>query len=204
MHRQLDEEQIRIQESKTSIVDLITHFFNRSSEEEFKNQVNNPTKPNTQTAEYPNYLPAEGTVTSFVGMRWGKAHKGLDIAAPLGTPIYAAADGKVLAAGDAKDNYGKKVKLQHGTQYISLYGHMSEVNVQVGDQVKKGQKIGEVGSTGDSTGNHLHFEIYSKKLLVFSYDDPRQYIPELKAITKLYVVVKRGVLDPNKAVAKNP
>lgn len=88
-------------------------------------------------------------------------HKGIDLAAPKGTPIYAVADGKVVAADDGTwdNSYGLHVAIQHGSDYTN-YAHMSKINVKVGQSVKAGQKIGEVGSTGNSTGNHLHFEVH--------------------------------------------
>lgn len=86
-------------------------------------------------------------------------HKGLDIAAPEGTDIYAAAEGKVIAAGWNTGGYGYFVMIDHGNGYATLYGHMSKVIASNGAEVKCGDLIGEVGTTGDSTGNHLHFEV---------------------------------------------
>ena len=87
-------------------------------------------------------------------------HKGLDIAAPEGTDIYAAAEGKVIAAGWNTGGYGYFVMIDHGNGYATLYGHMSKVIASNGAEVKCGDLIGEVGTTGDSTGNHLHYTIY--------------------------------------------
>lgn len=86
-------------------------------------------------------------------------HKGLDIAAGEGTEIYAAADGKVVAAGWNTGGYGYFVMIDHGEGYVTLYAHMSKVIASNGAEVKCGDLIGEVGTTGDSTGNHLHFEV---------------------------------------------
>ena len=86
-------------------------------------------------------------------------HKGLDIAAPEGTDIYAAAEGKVIAAGWNTGGYGYFVMIDHGNGYATLYGHLSKVIASNGAEVKCGDLIGEVGTTGDSTGNHLHFEV---------------------------------------------
>ena len=86
-------------------------------------------------------------------------HKGMDIAAPSGTEIYAAADGKVIAAGWNTGGYGYFVMIDHGNGYATLYGHMSKVIAENGADVKCGELIGEVGTTGNSTGNHLHFEV---------------------------------------------
>lgn len=86
-------------------------------------------------------------------------HKGLDIAAPGGTEIYAAADGQVLAAGWNSFGYGNVVQIAHDEAYQTVYGHMSKVLVTEGQYVRRGQLIGLVGTTGNSTGNHCHFEV---------------------------------------------
>lgn len=86
-------------------------------------------------------------------------HSGLDISAPTGTPIYAANSGNVLFSGFSNWGYGQAIVLEHGGVYSTLYGHMSARNVSCGQFVTVGQLIGYVGSTGDSTGPHLHFEI---------------------------------------------
>lgn len=88
-----------------------------------------------------------------------KMHKGVDFAAPVGTNIYATADGKVVSAGAESDGYGKKVVINHGFGYQTLFGHMSRVIVRNGQSVKRGQLIGQVGNTGKSTGPHLHYEV---------------------------------------------
>lgn len=104
-------------------------------------------------------IPASGTFTSGYGSRWGTVHKGVDIAAPIGTPIYAAMDGEVISSGPAR-GYGRWIRLKHSDGSITVYGHNSKNDVQVGDTVKAGDKIGEVGNEGESTGSHLHFEIW--------------------------------------------
>jgi murein DD-endopeptidase MepM/ murein hydrolase activator NlpD len=86
-------------------------------------------------------------------------HKGLDIAAPAGTEIFAADGGTVVEAGWNDGGYGYLVMIDHGNGYVTLYGHASEVYVNAGDTVAKGQLIAAVGTTGDSTGNHCHFEV---------------------------------------------
>jgi len=86
-------------------------------------------------------------------------HKGLDIAAPGGTEIYAAADGQVIAAGWNSFGYGNVVQIAHDDSYQTVYGHMSKVLVTDGQYVRRGQLIGLVGTTGNSTGNHCHFEV---------------------------------------------
>ena len=86
-------------------------------------------------------------------------HKGIDLASPNGTPIYATADGIVAFAGVC-NGYGNFIKLNHQNGYKTGYAHMSKMTVKTNDKVKKGDLIGYVGSTGTSTGNHLHYEVY--------------------------------------------
>ena len=85
-------------------------------------------------------------------------HKGADICAAYGTPIIASDSGKVVTAG-WHYSYGNYVIIDHGNEFITLYGHLTEVDVEIGDEVKKGDVIGKMGSTGFSTGDHLHIEI---------------------------------------------
>lgn len=106
----------------------------------------------------------EYEITSLFGYRVSPVsgetgiHTGLDMAAPYGTPIYAAADGTVVDS--AWDNsYGYYIKLRHSDNTVSIYAHCSTLCADAGDEVEAGDKIAEVGSTGASTGNHLHFEV---------------------------------------------
>ena len=101
----------------------------------------------------------EGAVTSCFGPRWGRLHAGVDLAAPNGTPIRAAGAGTVVLAG-VEGGYGIAVLIDHGNGYLTHYAHMSAVTVQAGQQVKPGEQIGNEGSTGLSTGPHLHFEVH--------------------------------------------
>jgi murein DD-endopeptidase MepM/ murein hydrolase activator NlpD len=118
-------------------------------------------KPTGRLANIQNYtLPAKGDFTSAYGMRWGRMHRGIDIAGPIGTPILAAAGGKVLTAGWGEDGFGNKVEIQHPDGTITLYAHTSRVLTKVGASVHQGQQIAEIGSTGSSTGPHLHFQIH--------------------------------------------
>ncbi|KST68215.1 hypothetical protein BC008_34100 [Mastigocoleus testarum BC008] len=103
--------------------------------------------------------PAKGVLTSGYGPRWGRMHKGIDIAAPTGTPIHAAAAGIVKKAGWNRGGYGYLVDIRHPDGTITRYAHNSKLLVKKGQQVQQGQKISLMGSTGFSTGPHLHFEI---------------------------------------------
>ena len=104
--------------------------------------------------------PVSGTVTSRFGARWGRNHKGLDIGAPKGTPIKAAASGTVTVAQYGySGGYGNYVMISHGNGIQTLYGHCNSLNVSVGQSVSQGQVIAYVGNTGNSYGNHLHLEI---------------------------------------------
>jgi murein DD-endopeptidase MepM/ murein hydrolase activator NlpD len=89
-----------------------------------------------------------------------KMHKGLDFAAPQGTPIYATANGTVAVAGFTDGGYGNHVEINHGYGYETIYGHMVKVKVHSGEHVTRGEVIGWVGSTGKSTGPHCHYEIH--------------------------------------------
>ncbi|MFK8297083.1 M23 family metallopeptidase [Capnocytophaga cynodegmi] len=88
-----------------------------------------------------------------------KFHNGMDFTAPQGTPIYASGDGVVFRADDASSGYGKHVRIDHGYGYITLYAHLHEYKVKVGQKVKRGDMIGTVGNTGRSQAPHLHYEI---------------------------------------------
>jgi murein DD-endopeptidase MepM/ murein hydrolase activator NlpD len=101
--------------------------------------------------------PVNGAFTSPFGMRWGRLHAGIDIAAPTGTPIRAADSGRVAIAGWV-GGYGNYTCIQHGGALSTCYGHQSSIGVSVGQGVTQGQVIGSVGNTGNSTGPHLHFE----------------------------------------------
>jgi murein DD-endopeptidase MepM/ murein hydrolase activator NlpD len=102
-------------------------------------------------------------------------HTGIDIAAPLGTPVMAAADGLVVAVGHTKTGYGNYVVIAHGGGIATLYGHLLATNANIGDGVKRGQVIGFEGSTGYSTGPHVHFELRVNNQVI----DPMPYLPVL-------------------------
>ncbi|WP_211286101.1 M23 family metallopeptidase [Roseovarius confluentis] len=96
--------------------------------------------------------------TSGFGMRWGRMHSGTDFAAPHGTPIFSTADGVVVHAG-WQSGYGRLVKIQHEFGIETRYAHMSKLHVRKGQRVSRGDRIGDMGSTGRSTGTHLHYEV---------------------------------------------
>jgi murein DD-endopeptidase MepM/ murein hydrolase activator NlpD len=102
--------------------------------------------------------PLGGRVTSEFGPRWGTMHKGLDLAAPAGSPIRAVTGGTVRRA-DWNGGYGNAVIIDHGNGLSTLYGHAASLNVKPGQKVHAGDIIAKEGSTGDSTGPHLHFEV---------------------------------------------
>ena len=108
----------------------------------------------------PYAMPVKSTYrfTSPFGRRWGRMHAGIDLAAPSGTPIYAPASGIVTAAG-RESGYGNVVRIQHEFGFETVYAHQSKIRVKVGQQVSRGVQIGDMGSTGRSTGSHLHYEV---------------------------------------------
>ncbi|WP_346622259.1 M23 family metallopeptidase [Blastococcus montanus] len=105
-------------------------------------------------------LPVEGgRLTSGFGARWGTLHAGIDLAAPMRTPEYAAMDGVVLEAGPAS-GFGLVVYIQHDNGDVTVYGHMDEILVEPGQIVRAGDTIALLGNRGQSTGPHLHFEVH--------------------------------------------
>ncbi|WP_306210002.1 M23 family metallopeptidase [Actinoplanes sp. RD1] len=108
--------------------------------------------------EWVNPMPA-GSVTSCFGERWGRLHAGVDLAAASGTPIVSVGAGVVVSAGE-ENGYGNAVLVDHGNGYLTHYAHMSVITATVGQHVAAGDKLGEEGSTGHSTGPHLHFEVH--------------------------------------------
>ena len=109
----------------------------------------------------PTGWPTDGFISSGYGLRWNGAefHQGIDIAAEMGTPIVATADGVVTLAGWNAGGYGNMVDIDHGSGVSTRYGHASAVVVTPGQRVRRGQIIAYVGSTGHSTGPHLHYEV---------------------------------------------
>ncbi|MGZ9814934.1 peptidoglycan DD-metalloendopeptidase family protein [Peribacillus simplex] len=118
--------------------------------------------------------PADGGyISSKQGQRWGKLHKGIDIARPTTRTITAADHGIIETAGNS-GGYGNKITINHNNGYKTVYAHLDSIDVTAGQKVEKGMKIGMMGSTGHSTGVHLHFEIYKNGSLV----NPLNYISQ--------------------------
>jgi len=124
-------------------------------------------------------LPVEGPISSVFGTRRffnnqeRQPHSGVDLAAPRGTPILAPADGVIVGTGDYFFN-GRTVFIDHGQGLISMYNHMDRIAVSIGETVKRGQRIGDVGMTGRVTGPHLHWGVSLNNVRV----DPLMFVPE--------------------------
>jgi murein DD-endopeptidase MepM/ murein hydrolase activator NlpD len=103
--------------------------------------------------------PTNGIFTSGFGGRWGTTHYGIDLANKIGTPIYAVTDGTVISSGPAS-GFGLWVRILHPGGWISVYGHINRSLVHIGEKVNAGEQIAEMGNRGQSTGPHLHFEIW--------------------------------------------
>lgn len=124
-----------------------------------------PAPVTTARVSIPSRVPVEGVrLTSDYGMRWHpviggrRAHKGVDLAGPIGTPVHATADA-VVGKAEWFSSYGLYVALEHGGDIETRYGHMSRLNVSAGQHIRKGDVIGYIGTTGRSTGPHLHYEV---------------------------------------------
>ncbi|WP_230312287.1 M23 family metallopeptidase [Paracoccus lichenicola] len=109
--------------------------------------------------------------SSGFGRRWGRAHEGIDMAAPVGTPVHVTGDGVVTFAG-RQGAYGNLIKIEHELGVETRYGHLSRIRVKVGQRVSQGERIGDMGNTGRSTGPHLHYEVRMKGRAV----DPMSFI----------------------------
>lgn len=115
-----------------------------------------------------------GYVSSPIGFRWGKMHKGIDIARPSNLTIKAADNGVVVSAGWGGNAYGNKIVIDHQNGFETIYQHLSSISVNKGQTVSKGSAIGIMGATGDATGVHLHFELYKNGAL----QNPLSYLRE--------------------------
>ncbi|GAB76844.1 Murein DD-endopeptidase MepM and murein hydrolase activator NlpD, contain LysM domain [Austwickia chelonae] len=117
-----------------------------------------PPKPVVDLSRTWNAPVTGATFTSGFGPRWGTFHYGIDLAAPLGTPLRAMSSGVVTYAGQMS-GYGNIVQIRYWDGTVSYYGHMNSIAVRVGQKVQPGQFVGQLGNTGQSTGPHLHLEI---------------------------------------------
>lgn len=146
-------------------------------------QLANPVTPRGAPAKraqrpFTHPLP-NGYVTSCFGPRWGTQHNGLDVAAVSGTPIVAVAAGTVIQSGWDFTGLGYSVTIRHNNGYISLYGHASRTRVSVGEWVNVGEHVADVGSTGNSSGPHLHLGIARAQTISAMWDswvDPRDWL----------------------------
>ena len=120
-------------------------------------------------------VPAQGELTSGFGMRWGRHHRGVDIANAIGTPIHAVWDGRVIRAS-MQGGYGLTVEIEHPDGFVTRYAHCHRLLVQEGDAVVAGQTVAQMGNTGSSTGPHLHFEVITSDGVAI---DPTAKIPLL-------------------------
>lgn len=119
-----------------------------------------PALPAAAAAVRPEFVrPGAGRLTSRFGPRWGRPHTGIDLAAGTGAPVVAAADGVVLSA-QTEGGYGGVVRVQHADDTVTVYAHLSALLVEPGLAVTAGTVVGSEGSTGRSTGPHLHFEVH--------------------------------------------
>lgn len=140
--------------------------------------------------------PADGTISDTFGTRQGR-HKGIDIAGKLNSPVIAADDG-VVEKSYHSDSYGNVVFINHSNHYVTVYAHLNKRLVSEGQFVKKGEIIGNMGSSGQSTGVHLHFEIHQSK---WTYDKKFALNPEgLLGMKKVGEVVQAGVVNSGETV----
>ncbi len=137
-----------------------------------------------ERAAFPSLWPVAGTLESGYGGRRNpfggssyEYHEGQDIEAPMGAPVFATANGTVIVAG-CQNGYGNVVYIDHGNGLTTRYGHLSHIDVTVGQTIARGEMLGLVGSTGRSTGPHLHYEVRINNQPV----NPRQYLPGAEVV----------------------
>ena len=166
-----------------SVLLLVVIHFNHSLTLENEPITEKPLIPSIAHVHFtdpPSTCPLQGDceVTSGYGMRMHpiskikKLHKGIDLKAPTGTPVYATSDGEVIKVKMQTTGYGQHIVIQHDDHFKSLYAQLSRMDVKVGDQVKRGDLIGAVGSSGTSTAPHLHYEVIKDGEAV----DPEAYL----------------------------
>tara|TARA_B100000686_G_scaffold351885_1_gene452030 strand:+ start:539 stop:1024 length:486 start_codon:yes stop_codon:yes gene_type:complete len=152
---------------------LCLKFKSRATRVSFGRIPSKPSLPrtNTQKPQAGMIWPLNGRITSMYGWRRGRHHDGIDIAAPMGKPIVAAANGTVIFSG-WRSGYGRMVVVQHNRWLKTVYGHTSRNYVRRGQNIKQGDVIALVGNTGRSTGPHLHFEVRTSQ----GAQDPMRYL----------------------------
>jgi murein DD-endopeptidase MepM/ murein hydrolase activator NlpD len=134
-----------------------------------------PSVPVAELARF--HWPVETPrVTSLFGKRWGRPHEGIDLTAPVGTPVFAAGVGQVVYSGSAVRGYGNMVVLKHEGEFMTVYAHNSVLLVKVGDHVRAGQRIALSGQSGHATGPHVHFEVRKGQVPC----DPLPYLPSAR------------------------
>jgi murein DD-endopeptidase MepM/ murein hydrolase activator NlpD len=117
-------------------------------------------------------------MSSGFGTRWGRSHEGIDLTAPIGTPVLAAGSGEVVYSGGALRGYGNMVVLKHDEELMTVYAHNSVLCVKVGQRVRTGQRIALSGQSGHVTGPHVHFEVRKGQVP----RDPLPYLPDLRTL----------------------
>ena len=157
-----------------------------------------------QEARIPSGWPVQGAITSTFGFRIGprsgklERHTGWDIAIDLGTPAAATGAGKVITAGWSSVGYGLHVVIDHGNGLTTLYGHLEKLEIAEGDEIALGQTVGLVGSTGNSTGSHLHYEVRLNDTAV----DPGPFLDRERPIAST-INIDPTKIDP-KATSSSP
>jgi len=125
-------------------------------------------------------------ITSAFGMRSGELHAGIDLPAQIGTPIVAAMEGRIKTIGYS-GGHGNTIYIEHRNYFFTRYSHASVIFIEAGDYVRRGQVIGLVGSTGNSTGNHLHFELHYNDIPL----NPIDFLPEKHLETRVPVITRK-------------
>jgi len=135
--------------------------------------------------------PVEGSrITSRLGNRWGRMHPGLDIATPTGTVVVSALEGEVIQA-NFSGAYGNIITIAHADNYVTRYAHLSKILVKKGDKISKGQIVALSGSTGRSTGPHLHFEVRYRNVIL----DPEFFLADFESSMEAFAKARKEQED---------
>ena len=157
--RQQEAERVAREQARAALAQKQQEEAERKAEEERQRQEEERRKQEQRWV----FPIAQGTFTSGYGSRWGRLHAGIDLAAPIGTPLYSVSSGTVVRISRA-GGCGRQVYIEHWNGTVTRYCHMDYFSVSVGERVGAGQKIGGSGNTGRSTGPHLHFEVFPNGL----------------------------------------